>query len=254
MALGDPVNSGNSLVEGSSAGHRPLAKSVHHALRLKIVSGAFGLDEKLPSEKELAERFAVSRPIVREALRHLRDEGLIRSQRGAGSFVVFRPDLRITQPLSGFAPVETVADIQRCYDFRMTLEPDHAFWAALRWNSAALDTIAAAEQLLHGPTCEQEHRVDADFAFHWAIAEATNNHYYTSWMVALKEHILICMKFHGYSLANGDRGLDDVLSEHNAIFQAIRGRCADRARDLMRRHLEGSRDRVFEGRLLDLRL
>ena len=48
-----------------------------------------------------------------------------------------RPNAAPTQPIPSFAPVETIADIQRCYDFRLTLEPDHAYCAALRWNAAA---------------------------------------------------------------------------------------------------------------------
>ena len=98
------------------------------------------------------------------------------------------------------------------------------------------------------------HREDADFAFHSAIAKATNNHYYVSSMTALKDHIFVGMKFHGVSLTSAYRGLENVFGEHRAIYEAIRARDAARARDLMRRHLEGSRNRVFEGRLLDLRL
>ena len=231
-----------------------LAKTVHLALRAKIASGEFALDEKLPGEHELAARFNVSRPIVRDALRELRVEGLVRSRRGAGSFVAARPNAQPAQPIPGFAPVETIADIQRCYDFRLTLEPDHAYCAALRWNAAALDEIAVALDLMRDATVAHLHREDADFAFHSAIAKATNNHYYVSSMTALKDHISVSMKFHGVSLTGAHRGLENVFDEHRAIYEAIRLRDADRARDLMRRHLEGSRDRVFEGRMLDLRL
>jgi GntR family transcriptional repressor for pyruvate dehydrogenase complex len=231
-----------------------LAKAVHQALRTKIASGEFALDAKLPGEHELAARFNVSRPIIRDALRELRVEGLVRSRRGAGSFVAARPNAAPTQPIPSFAPVETIADIQRCYDFRLTLEPDHAYCAALRWNAAALDEIAVALDLMRDATVAHLHREDADFAFHSAIAKATNNHYYVSSMTALKDHISVGMKFHGVSLTGAYRGLENVFDEHRAIYETIRLRDADRARDLMRRHLEGSRDRVFEGRMLDLRL
>ncbi len=83
---------------------------------------------------------------------------------------------------------------------------------------------------------------------------STNNHYYASSMAALKDHIHVGMKFHGVSLAGAQGGLEHVYSEHFGIFEAIRARDANRARELMRRHLEGSRDRVFEGRMLDLAL
>jgi GntR family transcriptional regulator, transcriptional repressor for pyruvate dehydrogenase complex len=232
----------------------PLAKNVHQALRAQIASGQLRPEQKLLGEHELAAAFLVSRPIVREALRLLREEGLIYSRRGAGSFVVERPGFGEPKAAIGFAPVETIADIQRCYDFRLTIEPDHAYWAAQRWNAAALDEIAAALTLMRDATAAHVHREDADFAFHTAIAMSTNNHYYASSMAALKDHIHVGMKFHGVSLAGARGGLEHVFSEHFGIFEAIRARDANRARELMRRHLEGSRDRVFEGRMLDLAL
>ena len=56
------------------------------------------------------------------------------------------------------------------------------------------------------------------------------------------------------ALMGPGRGVEKVLGEHRAIFEAIRDRQAETARTLMRRHLEGSRDRLFEGRMLDLSL
>ena len=150
--------------------------------------------------------------------------------------------------------METIADIQRCYEFRLSIEPDHAYYAALRWNKSALDAIASALDLMQAATRAHRHREDADFAFHCAIAEAANNHYYLSSLQALKDHIAVGMKFHGTSLLGPQGGLAGVLDEHRSIFEAIRNRDADKARMAMRRHLEGSRDRVFEGKMLDLAL
>ncbi|ABD86720.1 FadR/GntR family transcriptional regulator [Rhodopseudomonas palustris] len=248
------TESENAAPERAPAGRSPLAQNVFQALRAQITGGQLRPDQKLPGEHELAETYLVSRPIVREALRQLREQRLIYSRRGAGSFVVARPDLGAEQPAVGFAPVETIADIQRCYDFRLTIEPDHAYWAASRWNAEALDEIATALDLMRDATVARLHREDADFAFHLAIAQATNNHYYVSSMTALKAHIFVSMKFHGNSVIVAKERLENVFAEHCGIFEAIRARDSDRARELMRRHLEGSRDRLFEGRMLDLSL
>lgn len=248
LALGD----GQSGDTGTRGRQTPLVQRVYQLLLAQISAGDYQPDERLPGENDLATRFAVSRPIVREALRRLRAEGLIYSRQGAGSFV--RAAVEDSRPLLGYAPVETIADIQRCYEFRLTIEPDHAFHAARRWNDAALANIAAALDLMGDATRAQRHRDDADFAFHVAIAEATNNHYYASSMQALKDHIAVGMKFHGVSLMGPSPGLDGVFDEHRGIFEAIRARDGDTARARMRRHLEGSRDRVFEGRTLDLSL
>lgn len=230
----------------------PLVTRIYQLLLAQISAGDFKPDERLPGENDLAARFQVSRPVVREALKRLRNDGLIYSRQGAGSFV--RVAAEESQPVLGYAPVETIADIQRCYEFRLTIEPDHAYHAALRWNDAALDRIAAALSLMDDATRAHRHREDADYAFHTAIAEATNNHYYMSSMQALKDHISVGMKFHGVSLMGPSSGLTGVYDEHRGIFDAIRHRDGETARQRMRTHLEGSRDRVFEGRALDLSL
>ncbi|MBY6261228.1 FadR family transcriptional regulator [Azospirillum sp. 412522] len=230
----------------------PLVTRIYQLLLAQISAGDFQPDERLPGENELAARFQVSRPVVRDALKRLRNDGLIYSRQGAGSFV--RVAAEESRPALGYAPVETIADIQRCYEFRLTIEPDHAYHAALRWNDAALDRIAAALNLMDDATRAHRHREDADYAFHTAIAEATNNHYYMSSMQALKDHISVGMKFHGVSLMGPSSGLTGVYDEHRGIFDAIRQRDGETARTRMRKHLEGSRDRVFEGRALDLSL
>lgn len=231
--------------------HRMLfADRVYQLLMTRISNGEYPPDHKLPSEKELSEQFDVSRPIVREALDRLRKEGLVYSRQGAGSFVRLRSEPRSL----GFPPVETIADIQRCYEFRLTIEPEAAYYAARRRNDAAIRAIAQVVDLLSTATDQQRHREDADFAFHLAVADASNNHYYSSAMLALRSHIAVGMKLHGLSLMGPGRGLEKVFAEHKRIYEAIRDGDAEMARDQMRQHLEGSRNRLFEDRVLDLSL
>jgi DNA-binding FadR family transcriptional regulator len=227
-----------------------LSDHVYHQLFSRISSGEYQQHFKLPGEHDLARQFEVSRPVVRSALDRLRRDGLIYSRQGAGSFVNVRND----QPILGFAPVGTIADIQRCYEFRLTIEPEAAFHAAHRANEAALAEIEQALAALREATAHHRHREDADFAFHLAVAKASNNHYFASSMRALQEHIAVGMKLHGLSLMGPDPALDRVFTEHQAILESLTRREADAARETMRRHLEGSRDRLFEGKLLDLSL
>ena len=238
--------------EGVAAPVRPaaLADGIYHAILTGIANGTYAPNEKLPSEHDLAGRFTVSRPVVRAALDRLRREGAIVSRQGAGSFVKARE----AAPALGFAPVESIADIQRCYEFRLTIEPEAAFHAAARRDAAALARIAAALELLTVATRQEQHRDDADFAFHHAIAEAANNHYYAASMQALQSHIAVGMKIHGLALLGPNSGLRGVLDEHRGIFSAVREGDAAAARTRMEAHILSSRDRLFEGRLLDLSL
>jgi DNA-binding FadR family transcriptional regulator len=240
--------------EGGRAQTSPLVQRVYQALKAQIASGDLRPDQKLPGENQLAASFFVSRPIVRDALQCLREEGLLYSRRGAGSFVMAVPEQVRDRSALAFAPVGTIADIQRCYEFRLAIEPEHAYQAARRWNAAALEAIGQSVDMMRAATLARRHSEEADFAFHSAIAEATNNHYYASTMAALKDHICVGMKFHGASVLGPHGGLQTVFDEHCAILEAIRMRDAERARETMRQHLEGSRNRIFEGRLLDLSL
>ena len=234
--------------DNSAQNRKRLADVAFERLMQAIKSGAYGEDERLPTEHDLAAEFQVSRPVIREALKRLRDQGLIYSRQGAGSFV---RQAGLRNPL-GFGQIENIADLQRCYEFRITLEPEAAAAAAERRSDAALDAIKAALDLMRDATARQRHREDADFQFHLSIAKASENQYFSTAMEALKDHIAVGMQFHGLSLKATPSGLTDVLAEHRGIYDAIlKGQAGD-ARTRMREHLIGSRDRLFEGRKASL--
>ena len=227
-----------------------LADSIYHSLFSRISNGDYPANRKLPSEMVLAREFGVSRPVLRASLERLRSEGLIYSRQGAGSYVRESGATPV-----GFSRVETLADIQRCYEFRLTIETRAAALAAERHNEAVLADIVEALDLMRVATGSRQHREDADFTFHLSIVRASNNQYFEATFRALREHINVGMRLHGQSLMTGAaRGLDEVLSEHAGIFAAIEAGEVEQAADRMRDHLVHSRDRLFGGGLIDLRL
>ena len=146
------MKDGSDQDERAAGGDGPRAKPgladrVYHLLYSRISNGDYPANQKLPSEKTLADEFGVSRPVLRMALERLRDQGLIHSRQGAGSYV---REVK-TVPL-GFARVETIADIQRCYEFRICIETMAARLAAARRGREALDEIATALSLMEGAT------------------------------------------------------------------------------------------------------
>jgi GntR family transcriptional repressor for pyruvate dehydrogenase complex len=221
---------------------KSLADVVFERMHRAIKSGAYQPDERLPTEHDLAAEFEVSRPIIREALRRLREQGLVYSRRGAGSFV---RALGMKEPL-GFGQLENVADLLNCYEFRLTLEPAAAAAAAARHTPESLAAIRHALELMRDATNRQSHREDADFQFHLAIAIAAKNSYFSTAMEALKDHIAVGMKFHGASVKRETAGLTRVFAEHEAIADAITAGDGAKARQLMLDHLTGSRERLFQ--------
>jgi Transcriptional regulators len=226
----------------SGTARKSLPDLVFERMHRAIKSGAYQPDERLPTEHDLAIEFEVSRPIIREALRRLRDQGLIYSRRGAGSFV---RSVGMKQPL-GFGQLENVADLLNCYEFRLTVEPAAAEAAAMRHTPATLAAIREALELMRDATNRQAHREDADFQFHLAIARAANNSYFATAMEALKDHIAVGMRFHGVSVKRDNTGLSRVFAEHEAIAEAIAAGQGARAKELMHAHLTGSRARLFQ--------
>lgn len=221
---------------------KSLADVVFERMHRAIKSGAYQPDERLPTEHDLAAEFEVSRPVIREALRRLRDQGLIYSRRGAGSFV---RAVGMKEPL-GFGQLENVADLLNCYEFRLTVEPAAAAAAAARHDINSLGAIRQALELMRDATNRQSHREDADFQFHLAIARAAQNSYFSTAMEALKDHIAVGMKFHGASVKREAAGLTRVFAEHEAIADAIAAGDGTRAKQLMHDHLTGSRERLFQ--------
>jgi GntR family transcriptional repressor for pyruvate dehydrogenase complex len=222
-------------------GRRSLSDAVFERLQRAIKSGAYGVDERLPTEHSLAAEFQVSRPVVRDALQRLRDQGLIYSRRGAGSFV---REQGVREPL-GFGHMENLSDLQHCYDFRLTIEPESAAMAAGRRTTEALQKIRTALNLLRDATNRQAHRADADFMFHLAIAQASTNPYFATAMQALEEHIAVGMRLHGLSLRSTQDGLKHVFVEHTCVYEAIGDGDTEAAHRLMKAHLVSSRDRLF---------
>ena len=221
-----------------------LSAGIYEQLFEHIVRGEFPVNARLPSETELARRFGASRPVVREALARLRDDGLIVSRQGSGSYVKRRPDQAVLQ----FVPVGSIADIQRCFEFRVGLEGAAAALAATRWEAQDLAEIRSAFDELEACIRTGQLGVEADEHFHRAIAQATHNQYHLSVQVSLQPHIAFGMTLtRNLSLRRTAERLRLVQDEHLAIIEAIEARDATEARAAMETHIENARRRMFEG-------
>src|SRR5450631_399187 len=95
-----------------------LGDDLYRALSAMINRSEIAEGSRLPAETELALRFGVSRPTVRETLARLRDEGLIASRRGSGSYVQARPAVSSDAPKPTFRDVDSFEQIRQCYQFR----------------------------------------------------------------------------------------------------------------------------------------
>ncbi len=240
MATGDITIGGRALPGRPES----LSGTIYEKIFAAIVAGEFGLNDRLPSEAQLAERFEASRPVVREALARLREDRLIVSRKGSGSYVLRRPDGAVLR----FAPVGSLADIQRCFEFRAELESAAAAAAAVRRKAADLAAITDCYGALDRCIAEGRLGVEDDIRFHEAIAQATRNQYYSSVQASLQQSIAQGMSVaRNLSLLRPVARLELVQQEHLAIVAAIEAQDADGARHAMRMHILNARQRMFEG-------
>ena len=154
-----------------------LYEQIVHQFHELFQQGELQHGARLPSERAMAEQFKVSRSSVREALRSLELQGLVVSKRGSGNFVNTNDldsmvALLATSLSSGFGAPGTLKDI---FEIRRMLEPQIAEMAAQRANPEDLDRLARILEEQEGQISQGETGVDADTAFHFALASATHN-------------------------------------------------------------------------------
>lgn len=212
----------------------------------RIQRGQFPGDGKLPSEKELSQSFGVSRPIVREALRRLREEGLIQSRQGAGSFVVGAE--QPPRPVNGAQGIQTISDVRRIYQFRIALEGEVAYAAALNRNEALLAAVKKELDAIDQAIRTGKIGVQQDSDFHTAIARATQNQYFEAALAAVRPHLDYVIDLaRSFSVLHSAGHLAMVQREHAAVYEAIRDGDAVKAREAMQAHIRNAQERVFDG-------
>lgn len=211
----------------------------------QITSGRFKLGEQLPSEVEIAEKFGVSRPVVREAFLRLRVDGLITSRQGLGTFVSHQPALRTKT----FAKAQDIASYLRCQELRITVEGDAARLAAERHTEEQMDAIVAAHEAFSNGVHSGDLTPAADLDFHARIAEASGNEFYASTLESIHEAMIGLMRLTlGLTRTASKKRALTVLDEHTAIVAAIRARDGEQARVAMQFHLGQARRRLIDRR------
>ncbi len=204
------------------------------AVREDIFSGRVGPGDRLPHEAALATRFHVSRAALREALRVLELQGLVRVAHGfrGGAFVAQADTSVVSGALETLLRLERV-DRAELYVARRYLEPTVAELAARRVDDA---TLAALAEIL----AEAEHRLGAgraafrtNLAFHSVVAAACGNR-----VLAIMTEGLLDLLRNVESRDHSDVAANrEAHHAHRGILGALRARDAARAHELMAQHL-----------------
>lgn len=225
-----------------------LSDVIEQQLEFLILEGTLRPGEKLPPERELAKKFDVSRPSLREAVQRLEAKGLLLRRQGGGTFVQNNLWQSFSDPLA-----ELLADHPESQfdllETRHALEGVAAYYAALRGTNEDLARIGDCHQMIQQVqnSGDLDAETSAVMQFQIAVTEAAHN------VVLL--HLLRCMEpmleknvRQNFELFYLRREMLAKMSNHRtAIYQAIVAREPEKAREASHRHLA-----FIEEILLDL--
>ncbi|AEG43296.1 FadR/GntR family transcriptional regulator [Isoptericola variabilis] len=213
-----------------------------------LAAGRWGLGERLPGERALAEQLGVSRPSVREAIRILEAMGIIRTAVGsgpdAGAVIVDRPAAGLGAAVrlhvaSGTLPV---ADVVTTREALETWATGRAAERVARTPDAADDLLAEARRLLDAmsePALDVEAFVRLDQDFHGELIRLGGNQLVEAILLGLRSAVAGYVLQGAGRLASWRATAERLCAEHATILDAVAAGDADAARDAVSRHILG---------------
>ena len=223
-----------------------LSDTVYGELLHEIMAGRFAAGDRLPTEIQLAQRFAVSRPVVREALQRLQSDGVVIARQGSGTYVQRSPSQRVAE----LTQRQSLHEVLQVMEFRMALEELSARLAARNRTEEHIRVIERARRKLSDSFGEEGAAKEADFTFHRTIAVASGNGLLVEALDQLKDRVVSGMNVTlSLTRAASLKRRDRVLDEHDRIIHAIRVGDSDSAAIAMRYHLDQARNRLLDRQL-----
>jgi DNA-binding FadR family transcriptional regulator len=228
--------------------------TIYRALRSSILEGRVPFEGRLPTENELALHFRVSRPIIRRAIARLREEGLVRSIQGSGTVVIYRAaDAGPASLASGGSiankdmAMGSVRDLQRCFEFRLLIESEAAYLAALRHSPASLKLISDCVYPSDHRFWSTAPHPGETLNFHSAVIRAADNVFLEKSMELIMSQpgFQVYLRLRGATRDNPAEDRTGVNAQHREILRLIERRLAEDAREYMRYHIQSAYDYVI---------
>jgi GntR family transcriptional repressor for pyruvate dehydrogenase complex len=211
-----------------------LANRVTEQIEALIVEGLLQPGQRLPSERELADQFGVSRTVVREAVRGLVAKGLLEVRPGSGTLIRSPSARAVSQSMTLFLRAgQPNLDYTKIHEIRRVLEVEIAGLVAERRTD---EDLARLEGILAEMATIHDHRdrfAQSDLAFHSALASATHNDLFSILLDAVVG-VMLKVRQMGFDVPGSPAS---VLKFHRAIYDSVRAGDSAGAREAMRLHL-----------------
>jgi len=203
-----------------------------------ILKGALKPGDQLPAERDLAQQFGVSRTAVREAVKTLREKGLVESYSGRGTFITNGTSQAIKQSLDFMMRIGQQDRLVQLAEVRQILEPEIAALAASRVQEQHLAMMREAVAVMDEALRDPDAYIEADLDFHLSLAEAAENPI----ILSLIDSIVGLLREQRLRIFYVDGGPERGQFHHKRILEAVERHDADGARDAMRAHLQQVRE------------
>ena len=205
-----------------------------------VAQGTWPPGQPLPSEHELSSLLGVSRPVVRECVRVLASRGMLVTLRGKGTFACPPAAWNIAEPLRYVVRADT-AQLLNWSEVRAALEAAAARLAALRRKTSDLTEIDRCFARITAAKTPEEY-LEADIAFHMAIATASHNPQFGRLLGPLLRPLREQLSA---SAAKG-RFRELATREHFRIAAAVRSQDAAGAAELAAAHIMRVRAEIYD--------
>ena len=215
-----------------------LYEQIVQQIEESIVKGDLKPGDQLPAERELAQRFGVSRTAVREAVKALREKGLVEAYSGRGTFITDGTSQAVRQSLDLLVKIGQADGSHHLAEVRAILEPEIAALAASRIQDSELATMREAVAVMDRSGRDPEAYIEADLDFHLALAEGAAN----PLILSLLDSIVGLLREQRLRIFQVPGGPDRGQLHHKEILDAVERHDPEKARKAMRAHLEQVRD------------
>jgi GntR family transcriptional regulator, transcriptional repressor for pyruvate dehydrogenase complex len=203
-----------------------------------VLNGSLKPGDQLPAERELAQRLGVSRTAVREAVKALREKGLVEAYSGRGTFITDGTSQAARQSFDLMVKVGQQEGVPHLAELRLILEPGIAALAAARVEEEHLAAMREAVAVMERSQKDPAAYIEADLDFHLALAEAVAN----PLILSLIDSIVGLLREQRIRIFNVEGGPQRGQVHHKRILEAVERRDPEMARGAMRAHLEQVRD------------
>lgn len=215
-----------------------LYEQIVHQIEESIRKGALKAGDQLPAERELAQQFGVSRTAVREAVKALREKGLVEAYAGRGTFITDGNSHAIRQSLDRAIRSSQPEGSAFLAEVRTILEPEIAALAATRAEEQHIASMHEAIAVMDSARRDPDAYIEADLDFHLALAEAAAN----PLILSLIDSIVGLLREQRMGIFCVEGGPERGQYHHKGILEAIERRNPQGARDAMQAHLQQVRE------------